>query len=141
MIITYKRNLDDSNIKDVQHLVGILIENGLTIIDKTNMKFTENFNFSTNTGKNRSKIFYPLLKGELRLIPEKNLITWRLHIESIFFKALILTIANILIWKFLLIDNSIISLTIGITLGIILFGINIINLSNRVDRLTEKMIE
>lgn len=135
-----KKNIKGYNIKSKQECIKVLLASGLIIKDTDILEFSERRNFTTHSGKNKQKIFSPLLKGKLSIEAESNSIIWDLNINGILLKSVLAFVSLTLLWLFLIQGNWINSLVLGAVISLILFGINWLNLNNQIEKLTNEML-
>lgn len=124
---------------DRENCLKSLSEFGLRITDSEKMTFTEAYNFTTDSGMNKSKVFQSLLQGHIQIDNENSKIRWHLNIDGIIFKAVLLCILAIFGQITFMQVDWINSLMVGGFIGTILFIINGISLDTRVNILTEKI--
>jgi len=124
---------------DKEYCLKSLSEFGLRITDSEKMTFTETYNFTTDSGMNKSKVFHSLLQGHIQIDNENSKIRWHLNIDGIIFKAVLLCILAIFGQITFMQVDWINSLMVGGFIGTIIFIINGISLDTRVNIITEKI--
>ena len=134
-----EKHIKVDRIKNKELCVEILLTAGLKVLDADNLVFTESHNFTTHSGKNKLKLFSPLLHGRINFDSEKKSIKWDLDITDLLIKSILTFIILTLVWQFLVQGIWINSLLIGGIIGAIVFGINWLNLKDKVERLTNEM--
>jgi len=135
-----KRDIKGYDIKSKQECIKVLLAADLIIKDTAILKFTESHNFITHSGKNIQKIFSPLLKGKLSIDSESNSIIWDLNIKGLLLKSVLAFVFLSLLWLLLIQGNLINSLELGAVISLIVFGINWLNLNNKIEKLTNEML-
>jgi len=139
MQIRIEKNIDKNIVIDRERCLESLSNSGLIITDSEKMTFTEKYNFSTDSGKNRRKVFYSLLQGQIQIDNENSIIRWHLNIDGIILKAVLICMLAIFGQIILMQIDWISSLIVGGIIGTILFIINRISIDTRVNQITEKM--
>jgi len=124
MFIRIIKNTLNAKLVTKQKCLDSLKESGLIITDQKNISFTEHHKFSTNMGKNKLKVFYPVLKGQLIIDNYNSTIYWRLNINEIIFKTMLIWIITMLGIEFLIISDWISAFISGFIVGAIIFLLN-----------------
>lgn len=137
MQICIEKNLIKNIVIDRERCLESLSESGLIITDSEKMIFTESYNFTTDSGKNKSKVFYSLLQGRIQIDNENSIIRWYLNIDSIILKAVLIFVLAIFGQIVFMQIDWINSFVIGLIIGATLFIINGISLDTRVNLMTE----
>ncbi len=132
----------DFNIKpelDSKLVIKELQKQGLIILNEKKFEFTENYNFTTHSGKNKMKVFHPLLRGNLEVKSENEFNSWNLQIESILIKSIFLTVFSFLLYHFVIESVLLFSILLSVFNGAILFLINRVRLNARVKTISENI--
>ncbi len=124
---------------DSKIVIKELQKQGLIVLNKKKIEFTENYNLTTHSGKNEMKIFHPLLRGNLEVETENRLNSWNLQIESILIKSIFLTVACFLLFHYIIKSFLLFSILLSVFNGGILFLINRIRLNARVKKISENI--
>jgi hypothetical protein len=132
------KHITSNKIKNRQNLIEDFVAAGFTITD--NLEFVEYHNFTTHSGKNKMMFFSPLLKGNLSLDFESDIIKWNLNIDSLIFKTSLTFVFITLLAQFLVLDTWISSIIFGVVVAGIVLGINWLALNDKVDGLTKKIV-
>ena len=134
-----EKHIKVDRIKNKEQCVETLLTAGLKVLDADNLVFTESHNFTTHSGKNKLKLFSPLLHGKISFDTERESIKWDLSITDLLAKSILTFTILTLVWQFLIQGIWGNSLLIGGVVGAIVFAINWLNLNDKVERLTNKM--
>ena len=139
LTIKIQTNFNIKSELDSKLVIEELQKQGLIILNKKKFEFTENYNLTTHSGRNQIKIFNPLLRGNINLESENELNYWKLQIENILIKSIILTVVSFLLFHFVLESILLFSILISIFNGGILFLINLVRLNTRIKKISENI--
>jgi len=134
------KEVENGQLKSKADCIDMLIQLGFSFTSTDTMEFIERYNFTTHSGKNRIKVFKPLLKGKIILNTEKNSVKWILNVNDIIFKSISTCILTLIIFQIYHSKELINSLTVGIIIGGLVFGINWILLNNRIEKITGEIL-
>lgn len=135
-----EKHITDKKIKDRQKLIEDFVAAGFTITNTDYIEFVEYHNFTTHSGKNKMMLFSPLLKGNLSLDFENDVVKWYLNVDSLIFKTSLTFVLVTLLIQFLVLNTWISSIFFGAVVGGIILSINWLALNDRIDGLTKKIV-
>lgn len=138
MYLKSTKKIAPNTVLSKAHCINVLLREGLTITDKENLLFTEQYNSPTH-GHGRSRAQFTLLRGQLKIDGEKSVIRWRLKIDGLVFKTFLLFAFSFSLLKFLIEIQSLFSFVFSGFIALLLCLINIVQLENRVNAISKKL--
>ena len=126
---------------DREKCIKILLDAGFSITMETAIKFEEKQNSMPYPVKNRSMLFMPMMKGNMKIDKTEAKIIYSLNINELLIKALIVFSMALLFFGLFLFENYLNLTLFSAALGLVVFSINWINLKSKVDDLTNEFLK
>lgn len=140
MTTNIKTNFKIKSESDSDIVIKILRQEGLNVVNEKELKFDESLNLTTDSGNNRKKLFFTLLKGNLRTETKDQFASWSLQIDEILIKSTLLTSILFLFFHFVYDLKLLFTIIISVFIGGFYLFLNINRQENRIKKIS-KIIE
>lgn len=141
MTIIFKKHIDACGLTK-SHCLQRLLLSGFCVLDTEEVKFRELSRMSTNVGNhNRLQPFTCKLKGQIIIDSQQNQLVWKLSFSETIVKTLLAFLLVSSLWLLFGPGDWTHALLIGSFVGSLLLVTDLACMSNRVQKLTDKMYQ